>query len=309
MLRQNNCTKLITAATGGSLEANSGESFLVKGIFNSLQITNRGVTDTFLTLKIDNVTVGFYRCVGKSGNHLGGVCGEPTGRNLMQFLVNRGLPFSLPVAEGQTLTVSRPTGEGKIVVLYDRYDAGDIRADMACGTGAKEYGFLQYLRAATARQTDGDMLLDTAITPAEFPDFPAGRAVPARMSIKLHGIAGCPYADFASGDNGFYSRYLKLTHEREVLFDEDRLGFLFWGNDYTAQTAQYVLGRSLIGSGAEFADAAGFSSNPQPLMFDPPLVFGSGEELLVHETIEVIGTHTNPENMTDVALILEVNRE
>lgn len=306
MLKQTNCTKLITDATGGDLEADSGESFLVKAIYNALPTTK---TDTYLTFKIDNVTVGYYRCVGKSGNHLGGASDGTISSNLMRFLVDRGLPFSLPVAEGQKLNVSRAAGTGKIVVLYDRYDAGDIRADMPCGTAAKNYGFLQYLRESAVLEDAGNMELDTSITPAEFPDFPAGKAVPARMKIKLHGIAGCPVADFASGDVGFYTTYLKFTREREVLFDEDRRGFLFWGNDQTAQTAQYILGRSLIGSGAEFAEFNSFWQSKPPLMFDPPLVFESGEELLVHLTWAESGSHTMPVNLTDVALILEVERE
>lgn len=306
MLKQNDCTKLITAATGGNLEADTGESFLVKAIFNALPMTK---TDTHLTFKIDNVTVGFYRCVGKSGNHLGGASASTVGRNLMQFLVNRGLPFSLPIAEGQKLNISRPTGTGKIVVLYDRYDAGDIRKDMPCGSESKIYGFLQYLRESAVLADAGDMLLDTAITPAEFPDFPAGKPVPAKMSIKLHGIAGCPVADFADGNNGFYTTYLKLVREREVLFDEDRLGFLFWGNDQTAQTGIYTLPKGIIGSGAEYAEFNAFWANRQPLMFDPPLEFASGEELLVYLSWGKTGSHTMPVNLADVALILEVVRE
>jgi len=306
MLKQNNCTKLLTGATGGNLEANSGESFLVKAIFNALPATK---TDTYLTVKIDNVTVGYFRCVGKSGNHLGGASASTFATNLMRFLVDRGLPFSFPVAEGQKLNVSRPAGTGKIVVLYDRYDAGDIRADMPCGTAAKSYGYLQYLRESAILTASGDMLLDTSITPAEFPDFPADKAVPARMSIKLHGIAACPVADFASGDNGFYTSFLKLIREREVLFDEDRDGLLFWGNDQTAQTAQYVLGKSIIGSGAVYAEFNSFWQNQPPLMFDPPLVFSSGEELLVYLTWVKIGVHDMPVNLADVALILEVVRE
>ncbi|GAI97739.1 unnamed protein product, partial [marine sediment metagenome] len=262
-----------TASIGGDLEADSGESFLVKAIFNALPATK---TDTYLTAKIDNVTVGYYRCVGKSGNHLGGASASTFARNLMQFLVSLGLPFSLPIAEGQKLNISRAAGTGKLIILYDRYDAGDIRADMPCGTAAKNYGFLQYLRESAVLAASGNMLLDTAITPAEFPDFPAGKTVPAKMRIKLHGIAGCPVADFASGDNGFYTSYLKLVREREVLFDEDRDGFLFWGNDQTAQAAQYILGKSLIGSGAVYAEFNSFWMNQSPLMFDPPLVFESG---------------------------------
>lgn len=306
MLKQNDCTKLITASAGGDLEADSGESFLVKGIYNGLPMSP---TDTYITVKIDNVTVAYYRCVGKSGNHLGGASASSIARNLMRFLVERGLPFSLPVAEGQKLNISRPTGTGKIVILYDRYDAGDIRTDMPCGSASKNYGFLQYLRESAVLAASGDMLLDTAITPAEFPDFPAGKAVPAKMLIKLHGIAGCPVADFASGDNGFYTTYLKLIREREVLFDEDRDGFLFWGNDQTAQQGIYTLPKGIIGSGAEYPEFNSFWANKQPLMFDPPLEFTGGEELLIYLTWVKIGTHTQPANLADVALILEVVRE
>ena len=306
MLKRINCTKLITAATGGSLEADAGESFLVKAIFNALPITK---TDTYLTAKIDNVTVGYYRCVGKSGNHLGGASSSTIAHNLMRYLVSLGLPFSLPIAEGQKLTISRAAGTGKIIVLYDTYDAGDIRADMPCGTAAKSYGFLQYLRETDILTAAGDMLLDVSLTPAEFPDFPAGKAVPAKTKMKLHGIAGCPCGQWVSNDHGMYTTYLKFIREREVLFDEDRVGFLFEGNNYLAQLHPYELGKSIIGSGAEFGDSNGFSQNQPPLMFNPPLVFESGEELLVYLTWAKKGSGSMSANITDVALILEVNRE
>jgi len=306
MLKQNDCTKLITAATGGSLEADTGESFLIKAVFNALPLTK---TDTYLTFKIDNVTVGYYRCVGKSGNHLGGASSSTIGINLMRFLIDRGLPFSLPIAEGQKLTISRPAGTGKIIVLYDRYDAGDIRADMPCGTLSKTYGFLQYLRETDLLTASGDMILDASLTPAEFPDFPAGKAVPAKVRIKLHGIAGCPCGQWVSNDHGMYTTYLKLIREREVLFDEDRVGFLFEGNNYLAQTKPYEMGKSIIGSGAEFGSSTLFSQNQPPLMFTPPLVFESGEELLVYLTWYKKGSGSMSANITDVAMILEVVRE
>jgi len=306
MIKQINCIKLITAATGGNLEANAGESFLVRAIFNALPITK---TDTYLTAKIDNVTVAYYRCVGKSGNHLGGASSSTIASNLMQFLVDRGLPFSLPIAEGQKLTISRAAGTGKIIVLYDRYDAGDIRADMPCGTASKSYGFLQYLRESAILTAAGDMELDTSITPAEFPDFPAGKAVPAKTKIQLHGIAGCPSGYWVSNDHGMYTTYLKLVREREVLFDEDRVGFLFEGNNYLAQLKPYELGKSIIGSGAEFGNSTGFFANKQPLMFDPAIVFESGEELIVYLTWALKGSGSMTANLADVALILEVNKE
>lgn len=306
MLKQNNCVKLLPQNSSYDLAADTGESFLVKGIFVAPD-----TDDTFLTVKIDNVTVGFYRIYGKSGNHLGGIRGGYTGVNLMRFLVERGLPFSLPIAEGQKLHVSRPAGAGHIQVLYDRYDAGDIRADMPCGSAAKNYGFLQYLRETTVLTDSGDMLLDKAITPAEFPDFPAGKAVPAKMSIKLHGIVGCPFSDFVYVEayEGYYSTFLKLTREREVLFDEDRKGFLFEGRIDGTQEGYYIHGKSIIGSCAEFYETYVSWAGKPPLMFDPPLEFASGEELLVHISAIEDGTRAMAANLADVALILEVIRE
>lgn len=307
MLKQGNCIKLLPQNTSYDLEANTGESFLVKGIF--VAPTD---TATYLTVKIDNFTVGYYRVYGKSGNHLGGLRGGYIGSNLMRFLVKRDLPFSLPVAEGQRLSIGRVSGTGHVQVLYDRYDAGDIRSDMPNGTASKVFTFIQYLRESAVRTTSGDMLLDASITPAEFPDFPAGKPVPAKMSIKLHGIAGCPFSDYAyvtDSYRGYYSTYLKLTREREVLFDEDRKGFLFEGRIEGSQENYYEHGKTLIGSGADFYGAIVDWKGKDPMMFDPPLVFSSGEELLVHVSVIKDGERAMTENLTDVALILEVIRE
>jgi len=307
MLKQSNCVKLLPQNSSYDLEADTNESLLVKAIFVAPT-----ATDTFLTVKIDNFTVGYYRIYGKSGNHLGGIRGGYIGTNLMRFLVERGLPFSLPIATGQKLNVSRPAGDGHIQVLYDRYDAGDVRNDMPCGTASKNYGFLQYLRETTVLTDSGDMLLDNAITPAEFPDFPAGKAVPAKMSIKLHGIVGCPFSDFAyvaTAYEGYYSTFLKLTREREVLFDKDRKGFLFEGRIAGSIEKSYEHGKTIIGSCADYYETVVSWAGKPPLMFDPPLEFASGEELLVHISAIEDGTRAMTADLADVALILEVVRE
>lgn len=307
MLLQNDCVKLLPQNSSYDLEADTNESFLVKGVFVSPD-----TDDTFLTAKIDAVTVGFYRVYGKSGNHLGGLRGGQIQTNLMHYLVKRGLPFSLPIAEGQKLHLSRPAGAGHIQILYDRYDAGDIRADMPSGSAAKNYGFLQYLRESTLLTANGDLLLDTAITPAEFPDFPAGKPVPAKMSIKLHGIVGCPFSDFAyvtDSYRGYYSTFLKLIKEREVLFDEDRNGILFAGHSGGTQENYYERTQTIIGSNANFYETTEAWAGKPPFMLDPPLEFASGEELLVYITCVKDGVRDMTANLTDLALILEVIRE
>lgn len=304
MLRQSDCIKHLPDALGGSLQADSGESFLVKGIF---VVPSSG--DTYLTIKIDNFTVGYYRLVGKGGNHLGGIHFYNQGFNLMDYLVKRGLPFSLPIAEGQKLSVTRANEAGNVQVLYDRYDAGDIRSDMPCGTGSKIYGYLQYLEHAIQRATSGDLLLDTSITPAEFPDFPAGKACPANTTIKLHGIAGSAHNEGGASADFWCDTYLKLVRDREVLFDEDRRGIPFAG-DITGRSGGegWDVSRGIIGSGATYAMFAAWYAGRPPLMFAEPIEFMSGEELLVYLTGIINGTYTTLADKTDVALIFEVNK-
>jgi len=246
---------------------------------------------------------------GKGGNHLGGIGYYVPGFNLMAYLVKRELPFSLPIAEGQKLTVTRYDQPGNVQVLYDRYDAGDIRADMPCGTASKSYGFLQYLKTTETLAADGDLLLNTAITPAEFPDFPAGKACPANTNIKLHGICGSAHNEGGAADLFWYDTYLKLVRDREVLFDEDRLGIPFLGTALgTTFDPEYSESKSIIGSGATFVEGAAHDVGKPPLMFATPLVFVSGEELLVYLSGKTVGVYTTATDEMDVALILEVNK-
>lgn len=304
MLKQSNCIKSALNTAGLTLEADAGESFLVKAIYIGLC-----TTAAYLAPKVDNFSVAYYLVFGKRGNELGGIRHSARGINLMKLLVERGLPFSIPIAEGQKLTLPVLDGAGKMIVLYDRYDSGDILATMPNGTASKQFGFIQYLRESAVLAASGDMLLDTAITPAEFPDFPAGKSVPPKMKITLHGITGCPVADFVSTDNGFYTTYLKMVRDREVLLDEDRNGIPFLGDSAEDNAANYQKVQSIIGSVGEMAAPFNYNKDEPPLFFDPPLEFSSGEELLIYLTWVKVGTHTMAANLPAVGLILEVNRE
>lgn len=302
MLRQSDCIKHITALEGGSLQADTGESFLVKAIF-----VVPSAADDYLTIRIDNFTVGFYRLVGKGGNNLGGINAYNQGFNLMDYLVKKGLPFTYPVAEGQRLSVTRANEAGNVQILYDRYDAGDIRSDMPCGTDAKLYGFLQYLTQSTQLSANGDLELDTSLTPAEFPDFPAGKACPANTRIKLHGICGSAHNEGEAYEHYWWDTYLKLVRDREVLFDEDRRGIPFLSrSDGISGGETYQYSKSIIGSGATYLSGTAFYAGRPPLMFDTPLEFLSGEELLVYISGGIDGTYTTVADKVDVALIFEV---
>ena len=304
MIKQANMVKRIIASGGGSLEAKAGESLLIKRI-ECIPSTNDG----YLTLSVDRVTVGFYRVKGKSGNHLSTMLTAYLKANLMEYLTNRGINVTIPVAEGQSFSVSRYAEAGNVIVVYDKYDAGDILATAPNGSAAKEYVFMQYAKVGTAPTASGDALIDTSLSPAEFPDFPCGKVVPALHKIDLLGIVGCPFNDGAGGPIGFATSFMKLIKDREVLFDEDRNGIPFDAQDAAATALAYASNFSLIGPCTEILLNTNAIANGEPLMFDPALEFMSGQELNTYLTVVKTGAHTWTDNVDDQAFILRVHRE
>lgn len=198
---------------------------------------------------------------------------------LLDFLAAAGIFKGFPVAEGETFSISGMGGANSItVIIYEIWDPADIKPDMENGSKAMDYLYLNYGNCGANVNASGDTLYTTSQTPAEFPDFPFGKVVPANHQIELLGIAASP---FAPGENGganyCYTQYLKLFKDREVLFDEDRNGLLFLARSAVADGAQDLKaeGFSLIGNGSEY------DNNP-PFLFPQPLIFVAGDELLVY---------------------------
>jgi len=304
MLLQANMVKRLIASGGGSLEAKTGESLRVKRI-ECIPSTN----DTYLTVRVDRVTVAFYRVKGKSGNHLSTILTGYLKRNLMEFLADAGLNVTIPIAEGQTLNIERYAETGNVMVIYDRYSAGDVLATDPNGSESNAYTFMQYAKVGTAPTAPGDALIDTSLSPSEFPDFPCGKVVPARHTIELMGVAGCPFNDGAGGPIGFATSFMKFIKDREVLFDTDRNGIPFDAQDAAATALSYGCNFSLIGPGTEILVNTNAITPGPPLMFDPPLRFEAGQELNVYLTIVETGVATWTDDVDDQAFICRVRRQ
>lgn len=298
MLLQANMVKRITASGGGDLEAKAGESLRIKRI-ECIPSTN----DTYLTVRVDRVTTAYYRVKGKSGNHLSTNRVDYLKRNIMAFLDNVGINVSIPVAEGQTLNVSRYAEAGNVMIVYDRFTAGDVLATDANGSESNSITFLQYASIGTTPTASGDHTLDTAITPSEFPDFPCGKVVEARHTVEMLGVAGCPFNNAEAGPAGWATTFLKFIKDREVLFDTDRNGIPFDAADAAATADTYGGNFSLIGPGTEILVDTNIIMPGDPLIFDPALRFEAGSELAVKLTIVKTGAPTW-DALEDVCFIL-----
>ena len=303
MLKQANCIKRIATGEAFALHADAGESFLIKSI-----VFGATATTGYPVLRVDRKTVGCYRGGGQGETHLGHLDDTYIPMNLMDWLLSKNINMAIPVAEGQTFTIERAGKTGDVTVIYDIYDAGDIRADMLNGSDSKEYNFIQYMTASAALEAAGDHLLDVSLSPAEFPDFPCGKVVPARTLIDILGVAGSPVS---SGAAGFHTttQYLKMVKDRETLFDEDRNGIPFMAEDNDTAVAMYKTDMSLIGDCVSIATGLSDPSYGLPLLFDPPLHFESGEELLTYLTCTYTATGSIAVADVRVAMIMHVKTE
>jgi hypothetical protein len=192
-----------------------------------------------------------------------------------------------PIAEGQKFTVSYDTGvTGDILIIYEKYAAGDMKKTDPNGSEPTEYVIINY-GTRGAGYVDGDNLLDTSLIPKEFPAFPFGETVPAKTVIEILGICAMDIGKTsATGANKQYSEYLRFVKERKTLFDEDLKGLKLKGIPPTADGTNYGTGLSQLG----------FYSTQDiryPYLFETPLVFEAGEELGVYLTTKVAAGSAN----------------
>jgi len=321
--------KQVYGATDLTLKADSGKSLLVKDIFTY------NPASSYLTIKIEKTTVGYFRVGGNLGSHLplpvgnlshshsvkvaaadgsltedhaltdalgvanahlavfsdrSGVTEEKNAvlfglipqiahKTILSLLAARGLFKGYPIAEGETMTFSGVKQAGALqVVIYEEYDAGDVKNTDPNGSKSDEYLFINYGRPEANITKTGDTIYDTVQSPAEFPDFPFAKDVPAKMTIELLGILASDVVDDRGSNDSMATQYLKLIRERVTLFDDDKNGILLMGlTGNTDADQQIARGLSLIGN---FSDVDG----KPPLFFDPAITFGPGEELGIYLT-------------------------
>ena len=281
------------------LRAGVGESLLIK----SINIDNTSAK--YISVIIDKTTVGYFMHDVAAKSHIAFPVDYDAGLvNLLSYLYEKGIFKGYPVGEGQTFIVKGPTEDSAICqIIYDKYDAGDITPTTENGTQADTYFFINYGVPSLIPSSGGDVLIDKSENPAEFPSFPFGADVPARMEIDLLGIVANDVGKSTdSGANKARTRFLKMIKERVVLFDDERDGYLLLGVIPDSDTTNLGGGNSVFGY---------FSRNNRkpPLLFKEPLTFGAGEELNVIINTEVVaGSNNLVQDDLRVGAILRVRK-
>ena len=202
---------------------------------------------------------------------------------IISYMIRKGWMRGYPVAEGQKFRV-KPYTSGKklgaVFIVYEKYDAGDIKPTDPNGSEASEYVFISYGRPSSALTTSGDYLINYPITTKEFPNFPFGVEVPSKTTIEVLGILGSEAINYVDANTYTFTKFLKIFKGRTCLFDRDKQGLVFYQPTFSGISAGDHIGRgiSVIGN---------FSSRDrrQPFVPPTPLVFTSGDEVNVYVTV------------------------
>jgi len=293
------------------LTARSGESLLIKDVIVD------GSNDEYCVLEVDKTTVGFFRIDAHPlGSHLALPRARTQGMDylrgvkaggsitLISYMINKGWMRGYPVAEGQTFRV-KPFTSGKklnnVVIIYEKYDAGDIKATDLNGSEAKEYIFVNYGRPSENLTASKDYAVDTCVTTEEFPDFPFSEAVPSKTTIEILAILGSEAIKYTDSNNYVGTKFLKLFKGRTCLFDNDKQGLLFYQHNFSGIGAGTHIGRgfSLIGNYSTY-------DRREPFVPPSPLVFSAGAEVGVYITAYAIGSDSLDKKYAEIGFIEKV---
>lgn len=277
------------------LEAKTGQGLLIKNVMIDDPLLD------YVTISISKTTVGYFRVGGVLGSHLAFHVGRATPTpfddvagcinqtTLLEYLFKLGLFTGYPVASGEKFLITgAKQSTAKQCVEYEIWDAADISPAMENGSKATSYLYVNYGRSAATINVTTDVILNTANNPAEFPDFPFAKLVPANRNIKLHGILASDVmpATWSPG-NRTYTKFLKFMQDKVFLFDEDRQGLLYHSSAGIPHMSLDTVaeGQSV---GGNYSDV----DTKYPFLFDPPLIFPQGEELTIAWSCGVLSSGT-----------------
>jgi len=291
------------------LEAKTGQGLVIKNI-----LIHDPATD-YITVSTSKTTVGYFRVGGGLGNHLAfhvgsfqaaypmTKIGKINQTTLLSYLATLGLFVGYPVASGEKFLITGAKQSTSFqCVEYEIWDSEDISPEMENGSKSNSYFYINYGQSGSSISVATDVILDTPNNPAEFPDFPFGKIVPANRSIELHGILASDVQYRLGSTSYIYSQYLKFMQGKTFLFDDDKNGLLYY--------AMPALG-SYASTHPALGQSVGGNYTPidlrYPFMFDPPLVFPQGQELSVFWKMAVGATAQSiTSEFQEVGLILKM---
>ena len=271
--------KIVLAADSLTLNPVPGRSFKI----TSIQVKT-SQTEDWATLKSGLSSVGYFSVGDEDHNHLPLFPDISNPESLLHFLETSEFVTAYPVVEGDPFQVRLGNAADLIKIEYEEYDAADMTADMPNGKASPQLLLTLYGTNKTAVTAAGYASIDKLLNPKEFTSFPFESVVPTGRSFKIHALLCLDVSDNdypGSVDKIHNTKYLKLTKNREVLYDSDMNGFYVAGTGAVAGSINTVVNNGTnqlpyVGNDK----AGGFFLLPADLVCDP------GDELNIEVSID-----------------------
>lgn len=257
--------------------------------------------DGFATITNGPSTVGFYQVGSLAWNHLGQWSAGEGGTNIFDLYKAWGLPAEIPVAEGDALIITLPGVADMVTVEYAEVDPADVKKDDPFGREGKSLPLVLYGTNAAAQAATGYQALTASLMPAQLTAFPYGQVAETSRQYTIHGIMAQDIEgnEFAAAvDHYWRTTFLRMTLERETLYDVDRNGFPMIGDGAVAGSVNAVYGGGLTKI-PWAAREAGIMTFRLPV----PLLVGPGQELVCEQGFVVDSGAGAAANVARVGLI------
>ena len=270
--------KIKLAAATLTLDPVPGRSFKVTGV----EVKTSEAED-FAILKSGLSSVGYFSVGDADRNHLPLFPDVANPESLLHFLETSELVTHYPVVEGDTFSVILANAADLIKITYEEYDAADMLATMPNGKASEQLLIALYGTHDADVTAAGYVAINKMLNPREFTNFPFESVVPTGRSFRIHCILCLDISDNdypGSVDKVHYTKFLRLTKNREVLFDSDMQGFYVLGDGAAAGSINTVINNGTnqlpyVGN----SKAGGFFLLPEDLSCDP------GDELNVEVSL------------------------
>lgn len=238
----------------------------------------------FASVQNARTTVGYFAVGPAFRNHLANPHDHTAGANAFDVWRMWGWPAEIPVAEGDTLTIDTDVTASLIKAEYREVDPGDINIANPFGRQSSRLPLILYGSNAAAITAAGYHRINDSLLPVQLTQFPYEQLAEAGRIYDLKGIGALDVEDNEGGTPNpiWNTGHLRLTLDRETLFDPDAVGFATIGDGATPGTA------------ADFARGEGINQVPfaptqhGQMLFalDTPLQIDGSRELIVEQSIE-----------------------
>lgn len=293
-----NQIKNIYDATSLTIEPEENESIRIKKI--GLQTVAGPGT---ITITVGRTVVGFFYVRDKTDQTLltPNIQGAAN-QNLIEDNLLPLMTWTYPVANGEKFMITGST-QLRGYVIYDIYEAGDVKNTEVNGSKSNELNYMLYLTNAAETNTSTSEVyykLDKKLNPVEFIDFPL-TPLPEGYEAEIHHIGALAVTRGNGTANTGYTRYLRIRRERQILFDPEGKGWLVYGQPtFTANTTSYTYVFNTL------------PTAPTPYqrlyVFDPPLKFRPGEYMDIEQSCVGSGTAGFPANTLQVQLAIKMRK-